>query len=525
MLLLSGLSFGQDNLYCTTNSYRDWWDVQHYTIVSDINPRSKQLKGNVSIIAKVATEIQDTLQIDLEKSLEIDRIYVNGTEMTFIKGERAQLIPNIRSVVKDSVFMIDIQYSGRPIKAVKPPWDGGLVFKKDSNGKPWIAVACQGDGASVWWPCKDDPSDEPDLGVDLHLITKKNLSAIGNGRLVSRSKSKRKFDWHWKVVNPINLYDVTFYIGDYVHWSDSIDGEKGTLSLDYYVLKDNLEKAKSQFDVVPEMIHCFEDWFGPYPFYEDGYKLVESPYLGMEHQSAIAYGNEYQMGYLGSDRSATGVGLLFDFIIVHESGHEWFGNNISINDVAYSWVHEGFTTYSETIFAECHLGIDSAFQYQHGQWRNIANRTPMEGKPGECDGGSSDHYAKGAALVHMIRTIMQNDEKFKDMLRTMSEKFYHQTVTGIEIENFINEYSGINFNHVYEQYLRTKQIPILLFKWEENGNQFKWSNCIDNFNMPIKLTNGSTDIWIQPSTEWQDLDPSTTPDFKVSSDFYIKVKP
>lgn len=524
-LLISSNVFAQSLEYCTPTKFRSWWNVQHYSLSMEINPVKKSIQGSTSICAIVAEKALDTLQIDLSDKLKITSIYYKGKKLKFIKGERVQKVIGPFAALKvGEHFDLEINYKGFPQIAHNAPWDGGVVFSKDKNGSPWMAVACQGDGASVWWPCKDDPTDEPDNGVDLFYTTTNNLSAIGNGRLIEKTRSKKKTEWHWKVTNPINLYDVTFYIGDYTTWSDSLMGESGVLPLDYWVLRDNETKAKQQFQVVKPMIHCFESWFGPYPFYEDGYKLVDSPYLGMEHQSAIAYGNQYRMGYLGMDRSMSGVGLLFDYIIVHESGHEWFGNNISIKDVAYSWVHEGFTTYSESLFAECLAGKEKAYNYQHGEWNNIANDSPMEGLPENCDGGSGDHYDKGAAMIHMIRTIMNNDEEFRFMLREMNYTFAKRTVTGKQIESFINEYANKDFSKLFDQFLRTKRIPTLeLSQGEENTIQYKWSNCVQGFDMPVLIHLQENKIWLYPSTELQDFQTELDLDTEitVSPDFYI----
>jgi aminopeptidase N len=511
--------------YCTPTKYRTWWDVQHYSLSTEINSKKKSISGKTMICAKVNEKPIDTIQIDLDKRLKLSSIYYKGKKLKFIKGDRAHLVIGPFSQLKaEEHFDLEINYKGNPLIAHRAPWDGGLVFNKDKSGNPWIAVACQGDGASVWWPLKDDPTDEPDNGVDLFYTVPKGLTAVGNGRLMDKNESKKKTEWHWKVENPINLYDVTFYIGDYVHWSDSINGEKGNLSLDYWVLRDNLEKSKKQFEVVKPMLHCFENWFGPYPFYEDGYKLVDAPYLGMEHQSAIAYGNQYRMGYLGMDRSMSGVGLLFDYIIVHESGHEWFGNNISIKDVAYSWIHEGFTTYSESLFAECQFGKEKAYNYQHGEWNGIENDRPMEGTPEICDGGSSDHYDKGAAMIHMIRTIMSDDEEFRLMLREMNATFGKGTVTGEQIEEFINEYANKDFSKLFEQYLRTKKVPILEFTSNnENIVQYRWSNCVADFDMPVLIHLQEEKIWLYPTKEWQEFETELdlNLDISVSPDFYI----
>lgn len=524
---LSNILLAQHESYCTSNSNRTWWDVQHYSLSTEINTKKRTISGKTTICAKVVQQAKDTLQIDLNHRLKIKSILYRGKKLKFSSGNLTHLVIGPFSELKlNDHFDLEIRYQGNPQIARNAPWDGGLVFSKDKNGNPWLAVACQGDGASVWWPLKDDPSDEPDHGVDLFYTVPKQLTAVGNGRLIEQNIGKKKTEYHWKVENPINLYDVTFYIGDYVHWKDSLVGENGNLTLDYWVLRENLEKSKKQFEVVKPMISCFENWFGPYPFYEDGYKLVDAPYLGMEHQGAIAYGNQYRMGYLGMDRSMSGVGFLFDYIIVHESGHEWFGNNISIQDVAYSWIHEGFTTYSESLFAECQFGKEKAYKYQHGEWNGIENDSPMEGKPNHCDGGSSDHYDKGAAMIHMIRTIMNNDDQFRSMLREMNSKFAKQTVTGPQIEEFINSFSKKDFSQLFNQFLRTNQVPTLeLLPNNENIVQYRWNNCISGFNMPVLLKLQGQNIWLYPTTNWQEFETKLdlAKDIQVSPDFYIQV--
>ena len=524
----TGKSQEDKSLYCGQNHYRNWWDVQHYTLKMDLNSKSKSLKGSNTILANVVTTPTDTLQIDLQTPLKIKCIRYKGKKLKFTRNGTVHLVVGeFSSLMIGNEFELEISYSGKPTVAFNPPWGGGVVFKQDTNKNPWMAVACQGIGASVWWPCKDDPSDEPDKGVDTYYTTSSELTAVGNGRLVNKKAiSKKKTAWHWKTTEPINLYDVTFYIGDYVHWSDSMPGEHGTLTLDYYVLRKNLEKAKKQFEVVRPMIDCFEDWFGPYPFYADGFKLVESPYLGMEHQSAIAYGNEYRMGYLGMDRSMTGVGLLFDFIIVHESGHEWFGNNISIEDVAYMWIHEGFTTYSETIFAECQFGKEKAYQYQRGLWKNIQNDAPMEGTPAHCDGGSNDHYDKGAAMIHMIRMVMNDDLKFKSLLRGLNTEFGKGTVNGKDVETYINTVASKDFTPLFDQYLRTNQIPELVLEKTDDGTiAYRWENCIAGFNLPILVDLQGTEMWLYPTPEWQSFDTELDLENNISVDknYYISV--
>ena len=365
---------------------------------------------------------------------------------------------------------------------------------------------------------KDDPTDEPDNGVDLFYTVPKGLTAVGNGRLLDKNESKKKTEWHWKVENPINLYDVTFYIGDYVHWSDSINGEKGNLSLDYWVLRDNLEKSKKQFEVVKPMLHCFENWFGPYPFYEDGYKLVDAPYLGMEHQSAIAYGNQYRMGYLGMDRSRSGVGLLFDYIIVHESGHEWFGNSITSQDIADMWIHEGFTTYTETVFVECMKGYEAALKYVNGQARNVQNDKPIIGTYGVNKRGSGDMYYKGSLLLNTLRHVINDDTKWWQLLYNYSEHFKKQIITTEMVIAYFNEQTNMDLTPIFKQYLYTANIPEFEYKKMGNELQYQWKNVNSDFNMPIDIAFGKEIVRLYPTTQKQKI---KLKNFKKSKSFEI----
>lgn len=514
----------EDKLYCADNVYRNWWNVLHYDLNLNIPTDTNYISGTVTIKASVQEANAGKLQIDLLEPLSIQSISLNGiAQNSYHRENRSYLVDLNSRLQKGDTFELKISYSGIPVIAKKAPWDGGIVRKTDINQKPWIAVACQGAGASTWFPCKDIADDEPELGADLHYTTEKSLTAIGNGKLISHTAiGNDQQQWHWRVSQPINLYDITFYIGDYIHWSDTLQGEAGTLDLDYYVLRANEAKARKQFKVVKPMLHAFEYWMGAYPFYQDGYKLVDAPYLGMEHQSAVAYGNEYKMGYLGMDRSKTGVGLLFDFIIVHESGHEWYGNNISATDVAYSWIHEGFTTYTETLLAESLFGKSKAFRYQRGCWRLIRNDNPMEGKPGHCDGGSGDHYVKGSAMIHMIRMMLQDDNRFRELLRKMNLKYRHQTVSGKEIENFIQAETRLKLDRFFEQYLRKTEVPVLNIQKNASGFSYQWSNCIEGFDMPVLVFINKKPQWLYPSTAAQQFIIKGRSSIKISPDFYIR---
>lgn len=520
----------QDADLCSNNKARSWWDVQHYRIHLRVDTANGFLDGTVEITAKVTGPIGDSLQIDLQAPLKIKAVETFGAGSTqklewSQSGDACFITGDIKNKVKNNILKLSVRYEGIPKIAVRAPWDGGMVLERDGNGKRWMGMACQGIGASVWFPCKDFQGDEPDSGMSLSMTYPKGLKMIANGRCLVEDKDAGKGFCYssWQVTNPINNYDLTFYLGDYVHWSDTLIGKKGVLNLEYYVLRENIEKARKHFEVVKPMLHCFEEKIGPYPFYEDSYKLVDAPYLGMEHQSAVAYGNEYKMGYKGKDRSETGIGLLFDFIIVHESGHEWFGNSITAYDKADTWIHEGFTTYTETIFAECLLGKEKAFEYQRGKKALIKNDKPVTGNYNSCDEGSGDHYDKAAFMVHMIRVMMSDDHLFFAMLKEMNKRFYHKIVTGKEVEQFINEFSSKDFSKVFDQYLRSKDLPVLELNSEHKPLQYRWANCVPGFNMPVLIKAGKEEEWIYPSVQWRSLEKGKE-ELEVSKDFLVYVK-
>jgi aminopeptidase N len=423
-------------------------------------------------------------------------------------------------------YVLHVSFKGKPRQAARPPWDGGFIWGKDSMGKPWIAVACQGLGASAWWPCKDYQSDEPDGGMTLtfHHIPQ-GLTCVSNGRMQAAiTAEKNDGSVSWTVKNPINTYDASFYIGDYVHWSDTLMGEKGKLDLDFYALRYNEAKARKQFAVTKQMLHCFEYWMGPYPFYEDGYKLVEAPYLGMEHQSAVAYGNEYKMGYMGRDRSNTGEGLKFDFIIVHESGHEWFGNNITARDIADNWIHEGFTTYTEGLFAECLLGREKAFDYIRGEWHNIRNDNPVIGPYNVNAEGSSDMYDKGSAVVHMMRMLMADDAKFRSLLRSLNEHFYHKTVTEAEFETYINAFTGMDFTPLFNQYLRTAMVPVMEYYMKKGELYYRFTHTVPGFTLPVNWQSTRATPALHPTDAWQHTKWKKSWTKQFRNDFLVEYK-
>ncbi|MDE5526157.1 M1 family metallopeptidase [Elizabethkingia meningoseptica] len=511
----------QDSLFGSNTKYRDFWDVKKYDIEAEPNFAQKSVKGSNRISFTITRDVKNpTFQIDIQQPMKTSNV-MSDFEISSQKREGNFLfIQAAGSFKKGDEHFISLDFEGNPVIAIRAPWDGGWVFTKDATGKPWMTTATEDIGTSVWLPIKDYWGDEPDNGVTFTLTSPKDLVGVSNGRLVDQRTENGKNVSVWEVKNPINDYSITPYVGNYVHFGDTFDGEKGKLSLDYYVIKENLDKAKKQFEQVKPMLKAFEYWFGPYPFYEDGYKLVETPHLGMEHQSAVAYGNKYQNGYLGRDLSGTGVGKKFDFIIIHESGHEWFANNITAQDTADMWIHESFTCYSETLYADYVFGKEDGNTYLIGQRHNIQNDVPIIPAFGVRAHGSGDMYYKGASMLHTIRQVINDDEKFRQILRGLGKEFYHQTVTGKQIQDYINQKSGIDFSSVFTQYLTTVTIPKLEYKQDGKKLSFRWTNTVKAFNLPVRLKNSKTVI--TPSDEWKTIKLKDKAPVEWDANYYIE---
>lgn len=514
----------QDSLRGTNNEFRNWWDVKHYKVNVEPDFSTKSIKGTSTITFDIsAKQGSDLIQIDLQEPMKIVHVKLNGQEIKEFKQDGNVYFITVGKKLKAKDNLLELQYQGNPRVAIKAPWDGGWIFTKDEKGRDWMSVAVQGLGASAWFPNKDYLGDEPDNGMELEIVTPKDLVGVGNGRLVSEKTIKDKKIYKWKVVNPINNYNIIPYIGNYVNFKDTYQGEKGKLDLNYYVLDYNLEKAKIQFEQAKLMLKSFEYWFGPYPFYEDSFKIIDAPHLGMEHQSGIAYGNKFKNGYLGRDLSGSGWGLKWDFIIVHEAGHEWFGNNITEKDVADMWIHESFTAYSETLFTETYYGKKAADEYVRGTQNAIQNDIPIIGVYGVNQEGSGDMYYKGANMIHTLRTWLNDDVKFRGILRGLNKEFYHQTVTTAQIENYIAQNSGLDLTAFFNQYLRTIDIPTLEIKQEDNQIIYRYTTIVEGFKMPLRLNN--SEITIYPTKDWQVLNQSTikkVSDVEVNPNYYIK---
>ncbi len=523
------LGFSQKKTYSHADSLRGgiskariWWDLKHYDLHVAFNYADSSVSGKNTVTYKVL-EPDQILQLDLMEPMHLDSVLQEGKACHWKKDGNAYFIQLGKAQLKNELKTITAYFHGKPKIAKQAPWDGGLIVTKDAWQRPWISIACQGMASSVWFPSKDHQYDEVD-SCAMHFTVPNDLVAVSNGKMRGvEMASGEKAIYHWAVKNPINNYNIIPYIGYYVNFKDTLIGEGGKLDLDFWVLRENLELAKKQFAQSKNMLRCFEHWFGKYPFYEDGYKLVEAPYLGMEHQSAIAYGNKFKNGYLGTDLSLTGWGLKWDFIIVHESGHEWFGNNITVKDVADNWVHEGFTAYSECLYTQWLFGEQAAKDYIIGTRIGVQNDEPIIADYNVNRDGSSDMYYKAANMLHGIRQILNNDSIWRLMLRGMNKTFWHQTVTTKEIENYMINFLNLDLQKIFDQYLRTKQIPVLEYKLNGNKLSFRWNNCLKYFDMPIKLVFPNRDYWINPTEKWQKVELTGT-DFKIDPNFFVRHK-
>jgi aminopeptidase N len=511
----------QDTLRGSITPERVWWDLTYYHLDIVVNPADSTIHGTNTVTYRVLKP-SSRMQIDLQEPMKLTNAILNNRSLNFNREGNVYWIEIPGEQEQGKIYSIVLTYGGKPRVSTRPPWVGGITWKKDKNGLPFIASACQGDGASLWWPCKDHMCDEPDSML-ISVNVPEKLIDVSNGRLRSVVKNRNKTrTFNWFVSNPINNYGVNINIADYAHYSEVYNGEKGPLDCDYYVLKENLEKAKEQFKQAPMMLAAFEHWFGPYPFYEDGYKLVEAPYLGMEHQSSVTYGNGFKNGYRGTDLSSTGWGLKFDFIIVHESGHEWFANSITYEDIADMWVHESFINYSENLYVEYHFGKEAGSEYVLGTRSNIRNDRPITGIYNVNYEGSGDMYYKGGNMLHTLRQIINDDEKWRGILRGLNKDFYHQVVKGSQIEDYLSEKTGINLKTFFDQYLRDVKIPVFEYFLKGNNLTFRWNNCVPGFSMPLKIYVSGKETYITPKTGFATIKLETeNAEIKVDKGYYV----
>jgi aminopeptidase N len=523
----------KDSLRGNLTEVRTCYDVTFYDLFVMVDEKELFLDRSYNIINFNVVSDFNKIQIDLALNMEVMRIEFENDELNFTREFDAVFVDFPRMLKKGEQASIKVWYAGYPRKAVNPPWDGGFSWKNDKNGNPWIGVSCQGLGASVWWPCKDHQSDEPD-SMRITCMARSPLKIIANGDLRSDTSIWNQYlnSWvnvrEWFISYPINNYNVTLNIGDYVNFSEVYVSGNDTLKMDYYVLHDNLEKAKSHFQQVKPMMECFENYFGKYPFWKDGYALVETPYLGMEHQSAIAYGNDFLPGYHGNTSHIDG--LEFDFIIVHESGHEWWGNSITTNDIADMWVHEGFCTYAEVLYVECMYGYDAMLSYVNNQKRSVRNDKPVIGPYHVNAEGSSDMYFKGSLMLHTLRNLIADDVLWFEIIKGIANDFKYQTIDGQVIINYINEKSGKDFTDFFNQYLKNKEIPEFQYKLQKEGRNitllYRWEAII-SFDMPILINTGRKDFWVYPNEQWKEMDLGSFDkhEFRIRDDlFFIDVK-
>ncbi|WP_194850216.1 M1 family metallopeptidase [Nonlabens antarcticus] len=514
----------QDTLRGSITPERSWWDITYYDLSVKVQPEKKFISGSNVIHYKVLEPYQ-IMQIDLQKPLKFLKVVQNEKELEVRNDGNAHFVTLLEEQKVGAINTLEVFYEGKPREAKNAPWDGGFSWKKDAKGNDFVATSNQGLGASVWWPNKDHMYQEVD-SMSIAINAPKGLMDVSNGRL---RKTELMEDgtttYHWFVDNPINNYGVNINIGNYVHFSEVYKGENGDLDMDYYVLAGNLEKAKEQFKDAPRMMEAFEHWFGPYPFYEDGYKLVEAPYLGMEHQSSVTYGNKFANGYLGRDLSGTGWGLKFDFIIIHESGHEWFANNITNKDIADMWIHESFTAYSENLFLDYFYGKEASAEYVIGTRRSITNDKPIIGTYGVNSEGSGDMYYKGANMLHTLRQLVNDDEKWRMILRGMNKTFYHQTVTTEQIENYLSQETGMDLEPFFNQYTRDTRVPVLEYSINESGLYYRWNNVVEGFEMPLEMIVDDKKQWISPTNEFQLLElPTSESNISIDEDYYVESK-
>jgi len=519
-----------DTLRGSNTPERAWWDVAFYDLHVRINPSDSSVRGVNTITYRVVSTARE-MQVDLQVPLVVDSIVQEG------RTQRSRRDGNAVFVTLDAVQRIGttrnvaVYYHGKPRVAVRPPWDGGLIWQHDSLGHTWVATACEGLGASVWWPNKDYLADEPD-SQRIAITVPDSIVDVSNGRLRrTMSNSDGTTTYEWFVADPINNYDVEANAGVYAHFSRVYHGESGPLSLDFWPLAYHLDTATVQFRQVDSMLACFEHWFGPYPWYADGYKLIEAPHLGMEHQSGIAYGNHYVNGYFsrgaGIDLSGTGLGLTWDFIIVHESAHEWFGNSITAKDIADEWIHESFANYAEGLYTECQHGKQAGATYIIGNRRNVRNDSPIIGHYGVNNEGSGDMYYKGSNMLHTIRQIVANDDTWRQILRGLNQTFWHQTVTSKQIEDYVSAAAGTDLTSVFTQYLTTTMVPVLEYALVDSTLSYRWANVVPGFDMPVRLANADTGyLRVRPTSQWQTVTVhlSRPQAFHVDSNFYVSVR-
>lgn len=515
-----------DSLRGSNGPHRAWWDVTYYDLAVRIDPSDSTITGTNAITYEAIEPGTGRLQIDLQPPLSLDSVTLRGQALSLEHEGAAHFVRLPAPQATGERHTVVAHFSGRPTIAARPPWDGGFIWATQGDGRPWVATANQGLGASVWWPNKDFQGEEPD-SQRIAVTVPDGLMDVSNGRLRStRDNGDGTSTWEWFVTSPINNYAVALNVGSFAHWQETFDGLEGPLTLDFYPLAENEAAARAQWPQTHTMMRCFEDWFGPYPWYDDGFKMIESPHLGMEHQSAVAYGNGYQNGYRGTDLSGTGQGDDWDFIIVHEAAHEWWGNNITTEDVADMWVHESFANYAENLYVECLRDLAAGAEYVIGTRARVRNDRPIVGSYGVQDPGSGDMYYKGGNLLHTLRQLVGDDARWKAVLRGLNRDFRHAIVTGEQVEEYIARQTGLELDRVFEQYLRAVTIPVLEWRIAGTVLSFRWSEVVPGFDMPVPVELDDGAVLVLPATpEWQTVEVREgTTLVAVDPDYYVTAR-
>ncbi|MEM8526970.1 MAG: M1 family metallopeptidase [Bacteroidota bacterium] len=506
------------------------FDVTFYNLDIKVDVENRFLSGFVDVHFEAVEDI-DRLQLDLYKNMKVKSVEWYGKTIPHERIHDAFFVDFPSMIAKGKSSQVRVHYEGKPTIAQNAPWDGGFVWDKDRNGNPWVGVACEGDGASMWWPCKDHLTDEPD-SMSIKIAVPDDLVCAANGELRQKKTMPDGYTrYDWFVSYPINSYNVSVNIADYANFKETYTAEDGdTLELDYYVLSYNLEKAKKHFKQTHKVLACFEKYFGKYPFWEDGFGMVETPYLGMEHQGAIAYGNKYMRGYLGG---LVPPDMKWDYIIVHETGHEYFGNSISAGDIAEVWIHESFTTYMEALYVECTTTYEDAVRYLQSQRGFIRNQEPIVGPLNvNFEGwGGSDQYYKGSWMLHTLRHAIADDEMWFDLLRSFYNRYAISVVKTEDFVNFVNQCTKRDYSPFFEQYLFHPSIPVLEYRLKQKGKklqvEYRWQTDVEALDMPILVGTKNAYTRIEPTSEWKKttLPKTNEADFKVATElFYVDTK-
>jgi aminopeptidase N len=514
-----------DSVRGANNASRSWWDVTFYDLHVRVNPADSSFTGWNTISYRTLRPGQ-TLQLDLQAPLVLDSVVQNGKRLEVRQDGDAYLANVLAASRPNAPASLTAFYHGHPGRG-RPARTGGstgVIWAQDSLGAPWFATSDQLLGASIWWPLKDLAGDEPD-SQRIAVTVPDSLVEVSNGRLRGTSRNQDgTTTYEWFVANPINSYGVAVNAGRYGHFADTVRGESGPLTLDFWPLAAHLDTARVIWAQAKPMLACFEHWFGPYPWYADGYKLVETPYLGMEHQSGIAYGNRFLPGYLGRDLSGTGLGMDWDYIVIHESAHEWFGNSISTSEPGDLWLHESFATYAEGLYTECQHDRAAGAKYLIGLRQGIRNTQPIAGPRGVAGWYNSDMYFKGANVLHTIRQLVNDDTKWLAILRGLGRTFGHRTVSGADIETYIARTSGLNLAPVFQQYFTTPAVPVLEYRVAGGTLSYRWADVVPKFAMPVRVTiPGMGERLLRPTGDWQRLEVPSAPgvDLTVDENYYV----